>query len=137
LLGGWRHSLALRRFVGIALDESTPDHSTISRTRRLIDLHTHREVFGWVLGVLAERGLLKGLRIAIDATTLGANAAMRSIVRRDTGESYEDFLRGLAKASGIETPTHEDWRGWTVSTRSARRIRSGRARRTRMRGLRR
>ena len=106
----WRlaDSLALRRFVDIALDEYTPDHSTISRTRRLIDLDTHREVFGWVLGVLADRGLLKGQRIAIDATTLEANAAMRAIVRRDTGENYEEFLRGLAKASGIETPTRED-----------------------------
>ena len=105
----WRlaDSLALRRFVGIALDEYTPDHSTISRTRRLIDLDTHRAVFGWVLGVLADRGLLQGKRVAIDATTLEANAAMRSIVRRDTGESYEEFLRGLAKASGIETPTRE------------------------------
>jgi len=105
----WRlaDSLALRRFVGIALDEYTPDHSTISRTRRRIDLDTHREVFGWVLGVLADRGLLQGKRVAIDATTLEANAAMRSIVRRDTGESYEEFLRGLAKASGIETPTRE------------------------------
>jgi transposase len=65
-------------------------------------------VFACVLGALADRGLLKGQRIAIDATTLEANAAMRSIVRRDTGESYEDFLRGLAKASGMETPTRED-----------------------------
>jgi transposase len=106
----WRlaDSLALRRFVGIGLDEYTPDHSTISRTRRLIDLDTHREVFSWVLGVLADRGLVQGQRIAIDATTLEANAAMRSIVRRDTGESYDDFLSGLAKASGIETPTRED-----------------------------
>src|SRR5438445_10795101 len=73
----WRlaDSLARRRFVGISLDEYTPDHSTISRTRRLIDLDTHREVFSWVLGVLADRGLLKGQRIAIDATTLKANAA--------------------------------------------------------------
>src|SRR6202050_4647244 len=101
-------SLGLRRFVGIGLDEETPDHTTISRTRRLIDVETHREVFGWVLGVLADRGLVKGKRIAIDATTLEANAAMRSIVRRDTGESYEEFLRGLAKASGIETPNRED-----------------------------
>jgi transposase len=101
-------SLGLRRFVGIGLDEGTPDHTTISRTRRLIDVETHREVFGWVLGVLADRGLVKGKRIAIDATTLEANAAMRSIVRRDTGESYEEFLRGLAKASGIETPNRED-----------------------------
>jgi hypothetical protein len=68
----------------------------------------YREVFSWVLGVLADRGLLKGQRIAIDATTLEANAAMRSIVRRDTGESYEEFLRGLAKASGIATPTREE-----------------------------
>src|SRR6266700_3125389 len=106
----WRlaDSLALRRFVGIALDEYTPDHSRISRTRRLIDVDTHREVFAWVLSLLADRGLLKGKRIAIDATTLEANAAMRAIVRRDTGESYEEFLRGLAKASGMETPTRED-----------------------------
>ena len=105
----WRlaDSLALRQFVGILLTESTPDHSTISRTRRLIDVETHREVFGWVLGLLADRGLLKGKRVGVDATTLEASAAMRSIVRRDTGESYEEFLTGLAKASGIETPTRE------------------------------
>ena len=106
----WRlaDSLALRRFVGMGLDEYTPDHSTISRTRRLIELETHREVFSWVLGLLADRGLLRGKRVAIDATTLEANAAMRSIVRRDTGASYEEFLCGLAKASGMETPTRED-----------------------------
>ena len=106
----WRlkDSLSLRRFLGIALDEDTPDHSTISRTRRLIDVETHQQVFSWVLGLLADRGLLQGKRIGIDATTLEASAAMRSIVRRDTGESYEEFLTGLAKASGIETPTRED-----------------------------
>jgi Transposase and inactivated derivatives len=106
----WRlkDSLSLRRFLGIALDEDTPDHSTISRTRRLIDVETHRQIFSWVLGLLADQGLLQGKRIGIDATTLEANAAMRSIVRRDTGESYEEFLTGLAKASGIETPTRED-----------------------------
>ena len=89
----WRlaDSLALRRFVGIGLDESAPDHSTISRTRRLIDVGTHRAVFSWVLGVLANRGLLKGQRIVIDATTLEANAAMRSIVRRDTGRVTRSF----------------------------------------------
>jgi transposase len=105
----WRlaDSLALRQFVRISLTESTPDHSTISRTRRLIDLETHREVFGWVLVLLADRGLLKGKRVGVDATTLEASAAMRSIVRRDTGESYEQFLTGLAKASGIDTPTRE------------------------------
>jgi transposase len=106
----WRmaDSLGLRRFVGIALDEDTPDHSTISRTRRLLDLETHQEVFAWILGLLADRGLVKGKRIGIDATTLEANAAMRSIVRRDSGASYEEFLLGLAKASGLKTPTRED-----------------------------
>ena len=123
-------SLGLRRFVGIGLDEDTPDHTTISRTRRLIDVETHREVFGWVLGVLADRGLVKGKRIAIDATTLEANAAMRSIVRRDTGESYEEFLRGPAKASGIETPSREDLARLDRKRKSGCRIRIGRARRT-------
>jgi transposase len=100
-------SLAPRRFLLIGLDERTPDHSTLSRTRRLIDIDPHREVFAWVLALLAEHGLLKGQRMGIDATTLEANAAMRSIVRRHTGEGYEEFLRGLAKASGIETPTRK------------------------------
>jgi transposase len=106
----WRaaDSLGLRRFLGIGLEESTPDHSTISRTRRLMDVETHRKVFLWVLGLLADRGLLKGKRIGIDATTLEANAALRSIVRRDSGEGYEEFLNGLAQESGIATPTRED-----------------------------
>ena len=106
----WRaaDSLALRQFLQIGLDESTPDHSTISRTRRLIDVETHRKVFGWVLGLLADRGLLKGKMVGVDATTLEANAAMRSIVRRDNGQRYEEFLTELAKKSGIETPTRED-----------------------------
>ncbi len=105
----WRaaDSLALRRFLELELNEPPPDHSTISRTRRLIDVETHQAVFGWVLELLAEKGLLKGKTIGIDATTLEANAAMRSIVRRDTGEGYEEFLRGLAQESGIATPTRE------------------------------
>jgi len=96
----------------MGLDEQTPDHSTVSRTRRLIDLETHRNVFLWILEVLRDKGLVKGETVGIDATTLEANAAMRSIVRRDTGESYEEFLRGLAKESGIETPTREDLVRW-------------------------
>jgi transposase len=106
----WRanDSLAVRSFVRVALDEAPPDHSTISRTRRVIDLETHRAVFTWVQQRLVDAGLLKGKTVAIDATTLEANAAMRSIVRRDTGESYQAFLTGLAKASGIETPTRDD-----------------------------
>ena len=106
----WRatDSLAIRTFLRLPLDEAPPDHSTISRTRRLIDLETHRAVFTWVQQRLVASGLLKGKTVAIDATTLEANAAMRSIVRRDTGEGYQAFLTGLAKASGIETPTRDD-----------------------------
>ena len=92
----------------LALHEAAPDHTTISRTRRLIDVETHRAVFTWVQQRLVEVGLLKGKTIAIDATTLEANAAMRSIVRRDTEETYQEFLTRLAQASGIETPTRED-----------------------------
>jgi transposase len=103
----WRaaDSLAIRQFVGLGLEAVAPDHSTISRTRRLIDVETHRAVFTWVQERLAAAGLLKGRTVAIDATTLEANAAMRSIVRRDTGESYQDFLTRLAAESGIKTPT--------------------------------
>jgi transposase len=105
----WRaaDSLAIRSVLGLELDEAAPDHSTISRTRRLIDVETHERVFTWVLERLAKGGLLGGKTIGIDATTLEANAAMRSIVRRDTGANYEEFLKGLAKASGIKTPTRE------------------------------
>jgi transposase len=105
----WRtaDSLALRSFLGFELGQSTPDHSTLSRTRRLIDVETHRKVFLWVLGMLAEEGLLKGNTVAVDGTTLEANAALRSIVRRDNGQGYDDFLKDLAKESGIETPTRE------------------------------
>ncbi len=106
----WRaaDSLALRSFLRIGLEEAPPDHSTISRTRRLIDVETHREVFTWALGVIAEKGLLQGKTLGIDATTLEANAALRSIVRRDSGESYPEFLTKLAKESGIATPTREE-----------------------------
>ena len=106
----WRaaDSFALREFLGLALPEAPPDHSTISRTRRLIDLETHQAVFTWMLQRLADAGLVKGKTVGIDATTLEANAALRSIVRRDTGEGYQDFLTKLAQASGIETPTRAD-----------------------------
>ena len=106
----WRasDSLAVRSFLRLALEEPAPDHSTISRTRRAIDLESHRAVFTWVQQRLVAAGLLKGKTIAIDATTLEANAALRSIVRRDSEESYQEFLTGLAQASGIETPTRAD-----------------------------
>ena len=100
----WRlaDSLTLRQFLSIALDEKTPDHVTISRTRRLIDAATHQQIFSWVLERLAQAGLIKGKTIGVDSTTLEANAAMKSIVRRDTGESYMAYLKRLAEAEGIE-----------------------------------
>src|SRR5229473_2059425 len=100
----WRlaDSLTLRQFLTIGLDEKTPDHVTISRTRRLIDGETHQRVFTWVLERLAQGGLIKGKTIGVDSTTLEANAAMKSIVRRDTGESYMAYLKRLAEAEGIE-----------------------------------
>jgi len=106
----WRvaDSMSLREFLGFALDRKTPDHSTISRNRRLLSLEVHQEVFGWVLALLARKDLLRGKTLGVDATTLEANAAMRSIVRRDTGSTYLDYLRELARESGIETPSRDD-----------------------------
>jgi transposase len=101
----WRvaDSLSLRRFLSYGLDEATPDHVTMSRTRRLLDEATHQAVFTFVLTEVARRGLLKGKTIGIDATTLEANAAMRSIVRRDTGQGYMEYLLHLAAEAGIDT----------------------------------
>jgi len=103
----WRlaDSLTLRQFLSIGLDEPTPDHVTISRTRRLIGAETHQRIFTWVLERLAQGGLIKGKTIGVDSTTLEANAAMKSIVRRDTGESYSECLKRLATA--------EAWKQWT------------------------
>ena len=106
----WRcaDSSSLKLFLGYAIDQTTPDHSTLSRTRRLIDLQTHAGVFRFLLKVLANHNLIGGKTVGVDSTTLEANAAMRSIVRRDSGEGYAEFLTRLAKESGIETPTRED-----------------------------
>ena len=106
----WRaaDSLSIRRFLDLELHEAPPDHSTVSRTRRLIDVETHRAVFTWVVQQLADAGLVQGQTIGIDATTLEANAALRSIVRRDTGERYDAFLTRLAEVSGIATPTRAE-----------------------------
>jgi transposase len=105
----WRaaDSLSLRKFLGYALDEATPDHSTLSRTRRLYWLETHKAVFRWVLKILSEEGLISGRTVSIDATTLEANAALKSIVRRDNGQSYHEYLKELAQAEGMENPTRE------------------------------
>ena len=106
----WRaaDSLSIRQFLDYELHEAPPDHSTLSRTRRLIDLETHQAVFTWVLQRLADAHLVQGHTIGIDATTLEANAAMRTIVRRDTGDAYDAWLTRLAEASGITTPTRAE-----------------------------
>jgi transposase len=106
----WRcaDSLSLRAFLGLGPGAGSPDDSSINRARLRIDSETHQAVFDWVLKRLAEHELLKGKTLGVDASTLEANAAMRSIVRRETGQSYREYLEALAKESGIETPTAED-----------------------------
>jgi transposase len=105
----WRlaDSLSMRKFIAYALTEETPDHSTLSRTRRLYSVETHKAIFRWVLRILVEEGLVEGKTVSIDATMLEANAALRSLVRRDNGQKYDDYLKDLAKAAGIENPTLE------------------------------
>jgi transposase len=105
----WRlsDSLSMRKFIAYSVTEETPDHTTISRTRRLYSVETHRAVFGWVLRILGEEGLVEGKTVSVDATTLEANAALRSLVRRGNGQKYDDYLKDLAKAAGIEKPTRE------------------------------
>src|SRR6266508_1926715 len=95
-------SLSLREFLGYGLTQATPDHSTLSGLRRKFPEGVHREIFDWVLEVAKEEGLLKGRKVAIDATTLEANAAMRTIVRRADGASYQKYLKKLARAEGIK-----------------------------------
>ena len=106
----WRcaDSFSLRSFLNIPLHKTTPDHSTLSIIRRRFTKEAHDQVFGWIMELVAKHDLVSGKTVGIDTTMLEANAAMRSIVRRDTGESYNEFLTKLAQASGIETPTKED-----------------------------
>ncbi len=116
----WRvaDSRSLCAFLGLGLGDTAPHHSTLSNTRQRIDLQTHEEVFTWVLQLLAKRNLLRGKTIGVDATPLEANAAMRSIVRRDTGETYRQYLIRLAKESGIETPTNQDLKKFDKSRKN-------------------
>jgi transposase len=121
----WRasDSLAVRGFLRLPVEEPPPDHTTISRTRRVIDLESHRAVFTWVQQRLVEAGLLKGKTVAVDATTLEANAALRSIVRRDTAESYQEFLTGrrrLLNLSGTAVACSETPIGGCEPTASVR-----------------
>ena len=108
----WRcaDSLALRTFLGFAITEDTPVHVTMTMIRKRLPELVYDKVFVFVLSMLEEKGLLRGQAVAIDATTLEANAAMKSIVRKDSGEDWKQYLQGLAKAEGIENPTEVDLR---------------------------
>ena len=106
----WRcsDSLSLREFLRLESRDRVPDHSWLSRTRARLPHEVHTAIFDWVLALIAEAGLVKGECIGVDASTMEANAALRNIVRRDTGEGYRGMLARLAQESGIETPTAED-----------------------------
>ncbi len=106
----WRcaDSISLRGFLGYGLGENPPDHSSLSRTRRRLSLEVHEEVFTWVLWLVRDHGLLGGKTLGVDSTTLEANAAMRSIVRRDDGTGYREYLEKLASESGIASPQRAD-----------------------------
>lgn len=108
----WRcaDSLALRSFLGLALTEATPVHASMTVIRKRLPERVFDRVFVFLLSLLEQKGLLRGKSVAIDATTLEANAAMKSIVRKDTGEDWKQYLQGLAQAEGIENPTEEDLR---------------------------
>lgn len=108
----WRcaDSLALRTFLGIAITEDTPVHASMTIIRQRLPESVFDKVFVFVLSLLQEQGLLRGKTVAVDATTLEANAAMRSIVRKDTGEDWKQYLQGLAKVEGIQSPTEADLR---------------------------
>jgi transposase len=106
----WRcsDSYSLRDFLRLENREEVPDHSWLSKTRRRLPHEVHESVFGWVLKLVAEHGLVKGKRIGVDASTMEANAALRTIVRRDDGRTYREMLTQMARESGIETPSADD-----------------------------
>lgn len=105
----WRcaDSLGLRRFLGIALDESTPDHSSLTVIRKRLPDELFEEVFQFVLSIAALKGLLSGKTVGVDSTTLEANAAMKSIVRKDTGEDWRAYVVRLMREEGVIEPDTE------------------------------
>jgi len=108
----WRcsDSRSLAEFLGLPVQEETPDHSSLSRIHGRLPLEVHEAVFVFVLKVAAQKKLLAGKTIAVDSTMLEADAAMKSIVRRATGEDWKTYLRGLAAEAGMENPTDEELR---------------------------
>ena len=125
----WRcsDSLSLREFLLLEMRERVPDHSWLSRTRARLPHEVHTAVFDWVLALIAEAGLVKGERIGVDASTMEANAALRNIVRRDTGEGYRGMLERSQKWPRRAVSRHPRLRTWRVWTASAR-ARSSRTR---------
>ena len=116
----WRcsDSLSLREFLLLEMRERVPDHSWLSRTRTRLPHEVHTAVFDWVLALIAEAGLVKGERIGVDASTMEANAALRNIVRRDTGEGYRGMLERLAQEAVSRHPRLRTWRVWTANARA-------------------
>jgi len=108
----WRFadSLSLRQFLGLSLTQRVPDHSTLSRTRQRLPLAAHQAVFALILGIVEAKGLLHGRVLGVDSTYLRADASMKAIVRRDTKESYTEFVTRLAAEAGVDAPTAEDAR---------------------------
>lgn len=120
----WRcnDSLALREFLGLGLDERTPDHSSLTVIRKRLSSKIHEAVFALVLGIAQQHGLLKGKTVGVDATTLEANAAMKSIVRKDTGEDWKEYLRRMAQDAGVDDPTDEDLRRFDKKRGSKKKV---------------
>ncbi|GIW79463.1 MAG: DDE transposase [Gemmatales bacterium] len=113
----WRcsDSRSLAEFLGYGPQERTPDHSSMSRTQQRLPLEVHEQVFAFVLRLAADKKLLHGKTVAVDSTMLEANAAMKSIVRKETGEDYKEYLRRLAEAEGIKEANDEDLRRFDQS----------------------
>jgi transposase len=108
----WRcaDSLSLRTFLGVPIHERVPDHSSLSRMRTRLDGRVYDEVFRLVLGIVESKGLLRGKVAGVDSTYLRADASMKTIVRKDTGDDYTTYLKKLCEQQGIENPTVEDAR---------------------------
>src|SRR6516164_7011539 len=108
----WRcaDSLSLRAFLGVPLNEATPDHSSLTKIRQRLPLEVHQQVFVFVLRLARDKGLLRGKTVAVDATTLEANAAMKTIARKDTGEDWKEYLKRLLAEKGVDNPTDEEVR---------------------------
>ena len=144
----WRcaDSMSLREFLGLELTDRVPDHSTLSRMRSRLPVEVHQQAFVLILAIVEQKGLLRGRVSGVDSTFLRADASMKAIVRRDTKESYPEFIKRLAEESGMENPTEEDARRfdrsrkgkktsnkeWKSTTDSAARIAKLKDGRTRM-----